>query len=524
MFVGAAVAHDEPGDWPSYNRTLTGDRHAPQTEVTPSNAHALRPVCSYGIGRQTSLQTGPIVVGGVIYFTTDFDTIALDASTCALKWRTTERYEESSGLKINRGAALIDGRLVRGTQDGRVLAYDARTGKRIWETRIGDTRLGESVPAALIAWQGLVFAGNGGGDNKGVKGRMTAIDSATGRVVWEQFLVPRGAGDTTYGPPAPAASMPVGGWGNTAQVPISGGASWTSYSLDPATGTLYVPGGNPAPDFVAHLRAGLNPFAGTLVALDARTGGFKAAYPLVERDFHDWDVSAAPAVVTTRGGVELAAEAIKNGRMYGIDTSTGKQLWQVETTSVSNALVPLGSASTRFCPGAQGGTQWNGPSYSAATNLLYVGAVDWCTTVTVAPDADLHRIAPGQPWGGGAPADQAFGTQDPVDDWAGWITAVDADTGRVAWKRKLPAPVLSGITSTAGGVVFGGDIAGHLYAFDATTGDTVWQRQAVGALGGGIVSYTTAEGRQRIAVAEGMSSPIWPTRKVEGRLVVYGLK
>jgi alcohol dehydrogenase (cytochrome c) len=374
----------------------------------------------------------------------------------------------------------------------------------------------------LIAWQGLVFAGNAGGDMKTVKGRMYALDAATGKVVWEQYLVPRESKDRSYGPHAPAPAMPAGGWGNAADVPITGAGTWTSFSLDPASGTLYVPGGNPAPDFARDLRPGTNPYAGTLIALDARTGAVRITYPLVERDFHDWDVSAAPAVFTTRAGVKMAAEAIKNGHMYGIDTADGKHLWDVPTTTISNAQVPLSSSSTHFCPGTQGGTEWNGPGYSPLTNLVYVGAVDWCSTVTVASDDAIRASKVGKPWSG-ADGPKAFGALDPAGQWAGWITAVDADRGSIAWKRKLPAPVLGAVTPTAGGVVLAADMAGNVYAFNAATGATVWQTQTAGAVGGGIVSYAVASGAQRIAVAAGMSSPIWPSEAVNAQVVVYGL-
>src|SRR6476646_896849 len=85
--------------------------------------------------------------------------------------------------------------LFRGTEDGRVLAYDFKTGKRFWATTIADPAKGEVVPAAPIAWKGLVFIGNAGGDFKGGKGRMYALDAKTGKIVWEFFLVPKSEGD-----------------------------------------------------------------------------------------------------------------------------------------------------------------------------------------------------------------------------------------------------------------------------------------------------------------------------------------
>ena len=514
-------AQDKSADWPSYNRTLSGDRYAPQTAVTPATVKRLQPLCHYDLGRQSSFQTGPLVIRGTIYVTTDFDTIAIDGATCAEKWRATESYTAAGPLRVNRGAAYADGRVFRGTQDARVLAYDAASGKRLWEVTVGDPALGETVPAALFAWQGLVFAGNAGGDNKGVKGRMYAISAATGKVVWEQYLVPREGKDRSYGPPAPVTQMPS--WGNSPGVPINGGAAWTSYSLDGENGILYVPGGNPGPDFAAQLRPGVNPYSDTLVALDAHSGAVRASWPLVEHDFHDWDVSAAPALFTTNAGVKLAAEAGKNGYVYGIDRVSGAHRWSVATTTISNVTAPLStSGPTHFCPGTQGGTEWNGPAYSPRTNLVYVGAVDWCTTVKLAPEDAIKAVMPGQPWSG-AEGKNPFGDMDPPQQSSGWVTAVDADRGTIAWQRHLPAPVLGGVTPTAGGVVFVADMAGDVYALNDATGDTLWQTRSPGAVGGGIVSYSTSAGDQRIAVASGMVSPIWSTPKVNASVIVYGL-
>jgi alcohol dehydrogenase (cytochrome c) len=127
----------------------------------------------------------------------------------------------------------------RGTQDGRVLAYDFKTGRRMWEATIADAKLGESVPSAPIAWDGLVFVGNAGGDFKGGKGRMYALEAKTGQIVWEFFLVPRAEGEASRGPQG-ATPLNMSTWQNAPGIPISGGGTWTSYTLDPNTGLLYL--------------------------------------------------------------------------------------------------------------------------------------------------------------------------------------------------------------------------------------------------------------------------------------------
>lgn len=521
----AMAAQVSGADWPAYARTNASDRFAPQTEITPANAAGLRQVCSYDVGEQTSFQTGPLVIGGTLYGTTEKSTFAIDASTCAQKWKTTESYTTKNPLKVNRGAAYLDNRLFRGTQDGRVLAYDARSGRRLWETTIADPGKGESVPAAPLAWNDRVFVGNAGGDAKGVKGRIYALDAATGRILWEQYLVPREASDAPRGPSAPAVTIPKREtWRNAADVPITGAGTWTSYTLDEASGELYVPGGNAAPDFAADLRPGSNLLANSVAVLDARTGAYKRHFAIAPGDFHDWDMASAPALFTARDGRRMMAAAPKDGHLYGYDLAAGKRLYRMPVTTIYNAAAKLTAAGTRFCPGTQGGVEWNGPAYSSMTGLIYTGAVDWCTTVKIAPTAKIKAIASGQPWSGMDTTDpkEGYGRFDLPGKWAGWVTATDAETGAKRWQVRTAAPVLGGVTPTAGGVVFAGDMGGTLLAFDAASGVKLWTSKTGGAIGGGIISYAVG-GAQRVAVASGMVSAIWPTPKVNARVIVYGL-
>ncbi|HEV2878088.1 MAG TPA: PQQ-binding-like beta-propeller repeat protein, partial [Candidatus Eremiobacteraceae bacterium] len=166
-------------DWPSYNRTLTSDRYATLEKIDNKNVTGLKVLCSFDTGEQVSFQTGLVQVDGALFATTEHDTFSIDPNNCKLNWRTHEDIP-SGDLKVNRGVAWLDHRVFRGTADGKVIAYDAKNGKRLWATAIADATKGESVPAAPIAWNGLVFVGNAGGDNKGVKGRMYALDDKDG--------------------------------------------------------------------------------------------------------------------------------------------------------------------------------------------------------------------------------------------------------------------------------------------------------------------------------------------------------
>lgn len=514
---GAASAQSTQSDWPSYNRTLTSDRYAPFDEINRSNVAKLRPICTYDLGIQTEFETGPLVIGRTLYATSEMDIVAIDADTCQEKWRTHEDIPiPFRHFPTNRGAAFLDGKLFRGTQDGRVFTYDAANGKKLWETKILHDR-GESVPAAPIAWNGLVFIGNAGGDVKGVKGRMYALDATSGNIVWQAYLVPaQGATDV----PPPTDKMTAPTWSNKADVPVSGGATWTSYTLDAQRGLLYIPGGNPAPDFNKGVRPGKNLFAGSVVVLDAKTGAYRRHFSLVPEDFHDWDVSAAPVLVTTKAGKQLMAVTGKNGLLYGYDLATGKRLYATAVTTRWNTTAPLTPKGTRFCPGAGGGAEWNGPGYSPETNLVLTGEVDRCSTVTSVDDDDVKAVATGTPWTG-AIKEAPFGKTDPT--WSGWLTATDADTGKVKWRYHAAAPVLSGITPTKGGLVFAGDMNGNAFAFDVASGKPLWHVQLDGAPGGGLITYLV-EGHQRVAIVSGTNSPVFDLApKGNAKIVIFGL-
>jgi alcohol dehydrogenase (cytochrome c) len=305
-------------------------------------------------------------------------------------------------------------------------------------------------------------------------------------------------------------------------VPVAGGATWTSYTLDPDAGLLYVPGGNPAPDFVPTVRPGSNLFTDSVVVLDARTGEYRAHYQLVPEDFHDWDVASAPVLLKAANGRRLMAVAPKDGHLYGYDLDSGERLYRVPITTVENDKAPLSREGTRFCPGTQGGVEWNGPAYDPDTRLIYTGAVDWCSTVMVADPDKVKSASVGQPWSGAASEKNMFGAMDPTDRWAGWLYASDAETGKTSWRFKAPAPLMSGVTPTAGGLVFFGDMKGTAYALDAKSGEMLWSKDLGGAVGGGVISYE-AGGQQRVAFSAGMTSPIWPTTKTTAKVVVFGL-
>ncbi len=510
-----------PGDWITYDGPLSGERYSPLSQITPANVATLRQACAFDAPDTVSLQSGIVAVGGTLYFTAFNNTYAVDGATCQQKWKQT-RAEPPTYLKVSRGVAYADGRLFRGTGDGHVLGLDAGTGRQLWDVTIANPKIGESVPMAPIAWNGLVFVGNAGGDNFDVQGRIYGLDAATGRTVWEFHTIPDSAAIRAT-------------WGKaSAENPPAGGATWTSYALDDTKGILYVGTGNPAPDFVEAFHPGPNLYTNTVLALDAKTGRLVAWVQPIRNDYHDWDVSAPPALITTAAGHEFIAQAAKDGHVYGIDRSavrTGGSApdsaalavrYKAVVSTRENADAPLTSdRMTRFCPGSQGGVEWNGPTYDRQHGLIVVNAIDWCTSVKL-QRLDTLKGAPGQSWSGMDDPQMAFGRQDPIARWRGWITALDAETGAIRWRVRTPKPMVAGITSTAGGLIFTGDLDGNVLGLDAATGKELWRAGTGKAIGGGVISFE-AGGKQYVAAAAGLNSAIWPVKGGSARLVVYAL-
>jgi alcohol dehydrogenase (cytochrome c) len=502
------------GDWPTYNGPYSGDRYSPLTWINKSNVNTLKQVASFDTGEQGSFQNGPLVISGIMYVTTDVYTFAIDAATCELKWKHVHDYSPRSYLGNSRGVGYLSGRIFRGSGDGHVYAINAKTGKSVWDVPIADPAIGETIPAAPIAWEKMVFIGNAGGDVFGVTGRVYALSAEDGHVIWRFDTVP------ATGPAR--ATWPLASDAN----PPTGGATWTSYSLDAKNGILYVSTGNAAPDFALALRPGESLYTTCVVALDARTGKILSYVQPIKQDEHDYDVAAAPALILTRGNQLLAIAAAKDGLLYGIDRSGVKVEDGVDANvSLAPGTMPIkyrAQTTTRlnldkrlspdyavnFRPGTQGGNEWNGPAFSPKLNMVFVSAADWGTTLTLAP-ADTLKGAPGQAWTGASDPKAPFGAMDPVSEWAGWLTAFDADTGNEVWKYKSPMPLLAAVTPTASGLLFTGDLAGNILAFNSATGELLWQHNIGQPMGAGIITYRV--GRiQYLAVAAGKPSGIWP--------------
>ena len=213
--------------------------------------------------------------------------------------------------------------------------------------------------------------------------------------------------------------------------------------------------------------------------------------------------------------------------LYGLDRSKATNgeanvmpiIYATPVTRRFNVNAHLtATKSTQFAPGSQGGMEWNGPCYDPMTNLLFAPATDWPVSVKLASSEKIMSIPDGKGWSGAD--DASFGKKDKA--WGGFLTAVDADSGKVRWKFKSPAPLVAGVTATAGGVVFCADAIGDVRAFASVSGKLLWKYRIGRPCGGGIVTYAV-NGRQYLAIVAGPISGIWPGMTSTAEVVIFRL-
>jgi alcohol dehydrogenase (cytochrome c) len=468
--------------WPSYNGSLESHRFSPLTDITPQNAADLREVCEASLGDEGAVEAAPVVIGDTLYVTTIHTVVAIDATNCALRWRYIYEASEQEIFPVNRGVAYLDGKLYRGTNDGRLVAINATTGKELWRVKIADPTIGEFLAAAPIVWNGMIFLGPAGSD-WGIHGRMNAYDAKTGKEVWRFNLIPN-KGEPGY---------------ETWHIPETaihgGGGTWTSYTLDPATGELFVSIANPAPDLLPDTRPGDNLYTNAVVVLDAKTGTLKWYYQFDPNDGFDYDLSATAALFTDNRGHRRLAVAGKDGYLYLVDRDTHKLVSKTAITTQKPPPSAPTPAGVYACPGSQGGVLWNGPAYSPATNLVYTGAVDWCATFQSGPAV----LQPPRFYSG-------TGIKHPLEkSKTGWVYGVNAATGKAAWQYHASSPVVSGTTPTAGGVLLSGEASGDMLVFDARSGKLLLKQNLGGSLGSSFSTYSVA-GKQYVATMAGNAS------------------
>jgi PQQ-dependent dehydrogenase (methanol/ethanol family) len=501
----------DDAQWPSYGRDYSNRRFSPLTQISTANVNRLVPAWTYHTGIPKAFENSPVVIDGTMYISTPDDhVIALDAKTGKKKWEYAPILKTTVHCcgPVNRGVAVYRGRVYFTTLDARVIALDARDGHMLWDTVVQDNRLGYAETMAPVAVDGKILVGISGAEY-GIRGFLSAYDAVSGALIWRFYTIPS------------PKDAPNGWWGewkttdafgtslnrdiaqekkDSAHYPdawkTGGGSVWQSPTVDLKRRLVIMNVGNASPDLETEVRPGDNLYTNSIVAINLDDGKLKWYFQEVPHDAWDLD-AASPTVlvdVVDANGKKTAAvaQAGKTGWVYVVDRDTGKPIRR------SDAFVPQQNIfarptpdGVRMLPGANGGSEWSATAYSPQTGYMYVLGLHQPMLYKLKKEA----LKPPAFWLGGI----FIPTGEPQ---YGLFTAVDLNTGRIAWQAQIPDPMIGGAMVTAGGVVFVGTADKRFLAFDAKTGQQLWSYSAHAGVNAPPVSYAIG-GRQYVAVAIG---------------------
>jgi alcohol dehydrogenase (cytochrome c) len=472
-------------DWVLPAHAYDGNRYVRESRIDRNNVGELRLAWIFHYPDDSTIEAAPIERQGTLYVTSGNDGVyAIDARTGRERWRYIHHVAHTVGLWVNRGAALLDGRIYFGTLDGHLIALDARDGHVLWDI-LGSHDPNHSYYAvAPVPFKNLILIAPSAGVWGGA-GYVTAFSATTGKRVWEWYTIPRPgeAGHETWGP--------GDAW------KTGGGSIWGGFTIDPATNTLYVDIGNPQPAFSGKARPGANLYTCSMVALDISGPRPRVRWyhQFTAHDVHDWDAAAPPVLFTgdvagTRRA--LVATADKVGNFWLLDPRDGRVLEHAVVSLQKNVDVAPSAKGILTCPGTNGGVEYNGGSYLPETNAFYVPSLDQCATfatgsVTNEADRELDL---------GGPIPIVAGPS------TGWMNAIDIGTGRFLWRRKLALPEIGGALSFGTGLVFSGQLDGEFDAYDAKTGTILWKYSTGSTIAAPPATYTIG-GKEYVVVGSG---------------------
>ncbi|WP_051956024.1 pyrroloquinoline quinone-dependent dehydrogenase [Beijerinckia mobilis] len=497
----SAKAND---NWLMTNKSYDGQRHVVLDQINPKNVSSLKEACTYDSGLAVQAQSTPLLYDGRIYFTAAQTTIAIDARSCKEIWRHEWKLKGKALSTVNRGAAIKDGKLIRGTADGYLLALSMADGSQLWEKQITSIEESHYLSMPPLIVDDRIIYGTAGADWGG-QGWIGAFKLEDGTEIWRYGVLPSAE--------APGAKS----WGSAEAIAHGGGSFWTPVALDREKDVLFVPVGNPAPDFYGEARPGDNEGTNTAAAIDAKTGKLIWARQFVPHDTHDWDLSQTSPVISTKiDGKKrnLVIISGKDGRLRIVDRDTSDVLHDLVISKQENADKPATEQPMHICPGLLGGQEWSSSAFDPDKGLVFSPMVDWCGTVSHESKAPTHQVAT-HFYGGGI-------IQDPIDQSRGLLSAVDVTSGKIRWKFEAPAPMLANVTSTSGGVVFAGDLKGNFYALDEDNGKVLLRHSLPASAGGGLFTYAL-DGKQYVAALSGSVSAFFGGGKETTKLTVMTL-
>jgi alcohol dehydrogenase (cytochrome c) len=500
-------------NWPMYGRTGANTRYSPLHQITDQNVGQIKLAYAFQLGALRSNEATPIVIGDTLYISSSSgprSVYALDARTGVIRWQyqpiLPEDYEPFVCCDLDsRGVTFADGKILFGTLDARLIALDAKTGKEVWKTAVVDYKQGSAITSPPVIAKNLVVTGFAGGEY-GVRGAIQAYDLATGKPVWKTYTIP--------GPGEPGNDTWKGdSWEH------GGGAAWQVGSYDPKTNTVFYGTSNPGPWNAAVRSTGTsdygkltNLWTSSTLALDGDTGKIKWGFQQTPSEAWDYDgVNENVLADITIDGKQtpVLMKADRDGFFFVINRDTGQLISAKPFVPVNWATSydletgrPIEDSAKRprvdykatdICPSWMGGKNWQPMSFNPGTGLVYVTTNNMCQDMQ-ATDVTYRR--------GGFYLGNDFSLNPGHGDHLGQLLALDPATQKPAWTMNLPLPWNGGTMTTAGNLVFFGDINGMFHALDAKTGKSLWQINVGSGVGAGPMTFAV-DGKQYVAILVG---------------------
>ena len=488
----ARVMADEGTNWLVGGRDFFEQHFSPLKQVTGKNIGKLGLAWATDIESAMGLATEPIVVDGVIYVSLPQSRVfAVDAVTGKVLWRfdpkvRLDRMRNSWSARSNRGLAVWAGKVYVGTGDCRLVAINAASGEKAWESPVCDGSQTGITGAPHVA-KGKVFIGYNGSDI-GVRGSVVAFDAQTGKQAWRFWTVP---GDPALGFESKALEMAAKTWSGDKWWDVGGGDVWDPITYDPATGLLIFGTAGATPEVLFGDKADMKVdgdrlFAGCVVAVNADTGEYAWHFQTSTHHFHNENMHILLADLVINGQKHhVAMTAPKNGYFYVLDAASGKFLagksiakvgWSASFDTNTGRAVEIPEPADGRWP-LSGGHNWWPMSFSPLTGLVYLPL----------HDVKAYKVAANE-----FPEEGKLLAWDPVTESARWVV-------------EEPIATNSGVLSTAGNLVFQGEGTGEFSAYSADSGHKVWSIQTGSAIHSVPVTFAV-KGEQYILVPVGWGS------------------
>lgn len=517
-----------PGDWTSQARDYANSRYSPLNQINTSNVARLRTAWTFSDGALYGHEGAPLVIGNTMYTVSPFPdrAFALDLTKpgAPTKWVYDPAPSPMAIGKaccdpVLRGWAIGGDKLVYNLLDAHVVAVDLKTGKEVWRTKMADISRGTTMTMAAFIVGNKVFVGNSGGE-MGVAGWFAALDLATGKELWRAY----GTGsdkDVKIGPRFKplypqyrGTDLGLKSW-PAGMAQHGAGSSWGFVSYDPRLNLVYYGTSNPGPR-VPSQRPGDNLWTSAVFARDADTGEAVWAYQFTPHDQWDYDGVNEMMLLDLPINGKMRHTLVhfdRNTYAYVLDRETGEVLkadnfapqnwssgfdWKTKRPIINPAKTPKVDEEVKnICPPDIGQKDWEPPSYSPRTGLIYAGIFNICMDLT------NHKVSyiPGTPYDG---MEMYRHSVDGKDGNWGALIAWDPVAGKRAWTIPEKFMVMSGTIATAGDLVLYGTTDGWFRAVDARNGKVLWQQKLSSGVIGQPITYLGPDGRQYVAVASGV--------------------